>query len=91
MKTVTIPIDEEILYVLKKDINNIQADFMQALAVQYFKERQLGLGMASKMAGLPKNEFVTLLSKYGIDIYQYTDVELENEFTLIDKITEGMC
>ena len=89
MKTVTIPIDDEILFVLKKDISNIQADLMQALAVQYFKERQLGLGMASQMAGMQKNEFVTLLSKHNIDIYQYTDDELENEFSLIDKITEG--
>ena len=89
MKTVTIPINDEILFALKKDISNIKVDFMLSLAMQYFKERQLGLGMAAQMAGMKKNEFVALLSKHNIDIYQYTDDELEDEFSLIDRITGG--
>jgi len=43
----------------------------------------------SRMAGMQKNEFVLLLSKHGIDIFQYTDEELQNEFALVDKIAEG--
>ena len=77
MKTVTIPVDDEILFTLKMDINNIQADFMQSLAIRYFKEKRLGLGLASRMAGMDKNDFVHLLSKHNIDIYQYTDEELQ--------------
>ncbi|MCL2571786.1 MAG: UPF0175 family protein [Defluviitaleaceae bacterium] len=90
MRTVTIPVDDEILFTLKMDINNIQSDFMQALAVQYFKERRLGLGLASRMAGVQKNEFVALLGKYNVDIYQYTTEELQNEFNLVDKIAEDV-
>jgi len=90
MRTVTIPVDDEILFTLKMDINNIQSDFMQALAVQYFKERRLGLGLASRMAGVQKNEFVALLSKYNVDIYQYTTEEWQNEFNLVDKIAEDV-
>jgi len=89
MRAVTIPVDDEILFVLKKDIHNVQIDFMQSLAVYYFKEKKLGLGLASRMAGMSKNEFVTLLSDHNVDIYQYTDDELLNEFKLIDKIAEG--
>jgi len=90
MKTVTIPINDEIFFILKKDINNIQADFMQSLAIKYFKDRQLGLGMASQMAGMQKDEFIALLSKHNIDIYQYTGEELNKEFNLISKIAEGI-
>ena len=89
MKAVTIPINDEIFFVLKKDIRDIQADFMQSLAIQYFKERRLGLGMAAQMAGLQKNEFVALLSRHNIDIYQYTDEELQDEFGLVDRIAGG--
>ena len=89
MKTITIPIDDEILFAVKKDVKHVQADFMQTLAIHYFKEKILGLGLASRMAGMAKNDFVSLLSKYNIEIYQYTDDELKNEFNLADKIAEG--
>ena len=86
MKTITIPVDDEILFAIKKDVKHIQADFMQTLAIHYFRERLLGLGLAARMAGMTKNNFVSLLSKYNIDIYQYANDELQGEFNLIDKI-----
>ena len=88
MKTVTIPISDEIIFAVKKDVNNIQADFKQALAIKYFKEKRLGLGLASQMAGMQKNEFVVLLGMNDIDIYLYTDEEMQSEFDLVDKLTE---
>ena len=90
MNTVTIPISDEILFAIKKDIKNIQSDFMQTLAIHYFKEKRLGLGLAAQMAGLTKNDFVSLLSKNNIDIYQYTNEELDNEFDLVDRISDGI-
>lgn len=90
MRTVTIPITDEIFYVLKKDVANIQTDIMKSLAMQYFKERQLSLGLSAKMAGMSKNDFVELLGKNSIDVYQYTDEELQEEFNLVDKIVEGL-
>jgi len=89
MKTITIPIDDEILFAVKKDLSHVQKDFMQALAIHYFKARVLGLGLASRMAGMTKNDFVSLLSNNNIDIYQYTEDELECEFNLVDKIVQG--
>jgi len=90
VKTVSIPVNDEILFVLKKDIDNLQIDFKQSLAMQYFRNKQLGLGMASQMAGMPKDEFVVLLGRHNIDIYQYTDDELIDEFELTDRIAEGI-
>ena len=90
MNTVTIPISDEILFAVKKNVENIQNDFMQTLATHYFKEKLLGLGLAAQMAGLSKNDFVSLLSKNDIDIYQYTNEELDNEFGLVDRISEGI-
>ena len=86
MKTVSIPIADEILFVLKKDVVNIQSDIMKSLAMQYFKEKQLSLGLSAKMAGMTKNDFVEYLGKNNIDIYQYSDEELQDEFNLVDKL-----
>jgi predicted HTH domain antitoxin len=90
MQTVTIPVDNEIIFALKTDIPRLQSDFMQTLAVRYFKEGRLGLGLASRMAGLSKNDFVQALSRYDIDIYQYNDDELHSEFALADEIAGGV-
>ena len=90
MRTVTIPITDEVFYVLKKDVANIQLDMMKSLAMQYFKEGQLSLGLSAKMAGMTKNDFVELLGQNSIDIYQYTDDELQEEFDLANRIAEGL-
>ena len=42
MNTVTIPISDAILFAVKKDVENIQNDFMQTLATRYFKEKRQG-------------------------------------------------
>jgi len=90
MKTIEMPIADEIFYVLKKDVANIRADMMKSLAMQYFKERKLSLGLSAKMAGMTKNDFVELLGRNSIDIYQYTDEELQEEFELADRVAEGL-
>lgn len=46
------------------------------------------MGLSAKMAGMTKNDFVELLGRNNIDIYQYTDEELQKELDLIDKISE---
>ena len=88
MKTISIPVSDEIIFVLKKDVKNLQTDMMKFIAMQYFKEKQLSLGLSAKMAGMAKNDFVEYLGKNDIDIYQYTDEELQEEFDLADRLAE---
>jgi len=86
MRAVTIPIDDEVLFVLKKSVASVQYDMCTLIAMQYFKDRKLGLGLAAKMAGMTKDEFTVFLGANNIDIYQYEDDELNEEFELVDKI-----
>jgi predicted HTH domain antitoxin len=65
---------------------SVQYDMRTLLAMQYFKDGKLGLGLAAKMAGMTKDEFTVFLGKKGIDIYQYEEDELKEEFDLVDKI-----
>jgi predicted HTH domain antitoxin len=86
MRAVTIPIADEVFFVLKKNEASVQYDMRTLLAMQYFKDGKLGLGLAAKMAGMTKDEFTVFLGKNDIDIYQYEDDELKEEFDLVDKI-----
>lgn len=85
---INIPISEEVLFVLKKDEKSLQEEARKILALQFFKERKLSLGKSAELAGMDKDEFVILLGKNQIDIYQYTERELEQEFDAIDKFVE---
>lgn len=85
---INIPISEEVLFVLKKDEKSLQEEARMILALQFFKERKLSLGKAAELAGMDKDDFVILLGKNQIDIYQYTERELEQEFDAIDKFVE---
>ncbi len=85
---INIPISEEVLFVLKKDEKSLQEEARKILALQFFKERKLSLGKSAELADMDKDDFVTLLGKNKIDIYQYTERELEQEFDAIDKFVE---
>lgn len=56
--------------------------------MQFFKERKLFLGRAAELAGMNKDDFAILLGKNQIDIYQYTEREVGQEFDSIDKFVE---
>ncbi len=85
---INIPISKEILFVLKKDEKSLQEEARKILALQFFKERKLSLGKAAELADMDKDDFVILLGKNQIDIYQYTERELEQEFDAIEKFVE---
>lgn len=87
---INIPISEEMLFVLKKDEKSLQEEARKILALQFFKERKLSLGKAAELAGMDKDDFVILLGKNQIDIYQYTERELEQELDSIDKLAEEL-
>ena len=86
--SLNIPISEELLFALKKDEQSLQEDARKILAIQFFKERKLSLGKAAELAGMDKNEFGILLGKNQIDIFQYTEKELEREFEAVDRFVE---
>lgn len=85
---INIPVSEEVLFVLKKDEKSLCEEARRILAVQFFKERKLSLGKAAELAGMDKDDFVILLGRNQIDIYQYTERELEEEFESIDRLVE---
>jgi prevent-host-death family protein len=50
-----------------------------ALAVNLFKSAQLSIGMAARVARMPKTDFIELVSDLGIPVVNYDTSELEDE------------
>jgi predicted HTH domain antitoxin len=50
-----------------------------ALAAQLYEMGKLSLGQAAELAGYPKREFMEILSKYGVSIFNFPVEELESD------------
>ena len=85
---INIPVPEEILFILKKNEESLQKEILKIIAMQFFQQRKISLGKASKLAGMNKNDFIEFLGQHEIDIYQYTEKELEKELDFVDRIVK---
>ena len=88
MKTETISFDvsEDILVAL--EINSVELSQKVRLlaAIEYFKSKQLSLGKAAELAGINSLEFMDILGKEGIVIFDYDEIELESELIGIAQL-----
>lgn len=46
---------------------------------------QPGSGKGSELLGIRKYDFIRMLADEGIDYFDYSDLELEEEFKIIDQ------
>jgi predicted HTH domain antitoxin len=71
MKTLTIEIPD-FLTLDEKEATTF-------LAAKLFEKGDLSLGQAADMAGYEKREFMELLYKYDVSIFNYSESELEKD------------
>ena len=71
MKTLTLEIPETV------DIDAKEAKTI--LAAKLYEKGTLSLGQAADLAGYSKRTFMELLGNYGVSIFNYSAVDLENE------------
>lgn len=55
------------------------------MAISLFKDKLLSIGSAAKFAGKPLAELMTILSRMGIPIVDYSVEELQTEFDTLDQ------
>lgn len=71
MKTLTIDIPDS--------LNLDEKETKTFLAAKLYEKGSLSLGQASDMAGYTKREFMELLSRYDVSMFNYSESELEND------------
>jgi len=72
---VTVPFSEELL----------SHGVHVTLAVQLFKEGNLSLGKAAKLANMPLVEFTEYVSEQNIPIVDFSEAEFEREMAYLDS------
>ena len=71
MKTLTINLPD-----------NLELDDKEAkmiLAAKLYEKADLSLGQAAELAGYSKREFMELLGKYGVSVFNYPVSDLEKD------------
>lgn len=59
------------------------------LAINLFKDKQLSIAAAAKVAGKTLAEMLTLVSNMGIPVVDYSEQQAENEAKLVKKLAEA--
>ncbi len=88
VRNINIPVNDELLFVLKKDEKDLQEELRRIIAMHFFEKRKISLGKAAELSGMNKDDFVTFLGRNKVDIFQYNDEELEREFKMVDDLVE---
>ncbi|MBY5951646.1 UPF0175 family protein [Algoriphagus marincola] len=75
MKTITLSIPDFI------DIDSKEA--LQAIAAHLYGAGKLSLGQAADLVNLPKVEFMNILTRFNISVFNYSHDELDSDFEAI--------
>ena len=72
MKTLTINLPDNF------DLN--EKETLTFFASKLYEKGNLTLGQAAEIAGYTKREFMNILEKYGVSIFNYGPEDMEKEF-----------
>lgn len=69
MKTLTLQVPD----------NLDEREAKTLLAAKLYEKGSLSLGQAAELAGLSKRAFMELLGNYEVSVFNYSEMELEND------------
>jgi len=79
MYELTINIPEETALALKLTPEQLSQEMQLIAAIKLYDNGRLSSGVAANLAGIPKVLFLTKLADYGVDTFQLTETELDEE------------
>ncbi|HEX9652871.1 MAG TPA: UPF0175 family protein [bacterium] len=76
---ITFQIPESILHSLNQNREEFTLQTRLLTALQLFKNHKLTFGQATELAGMNREEFLSEVDKYEIDLIDYSASELDEE------------
>lgn len=80
METISFQVSQDLLAALKIGSNQLAESMRLLTAIAYFQDKKISLEKAAELAGINRLEFIDVLSKKGILIFDYDRSEL-NRFS----------
>ena len=78
-RTLTIDYSDEVLLVLGCSPEQFSEEAKLLVAVKLYELGRLSSGAAAKLANIPKPLFLTKLADYGVETFQLTEEDLQQD------------
>jgi predicted HTH domain antitoxin len=95
MKTATVTIETQVPEDVYQTLQahgvfreQLSDQVRELLAIRFYKERALSLGQAARLAGRTRWTFIDLLAANDVPVINYTDEELEAEFSAAARLDD---
>lgn len=80
-----LSIPDSVRHSLKLPEKSVQQDLLKLLAVKLYEKGALGLGKASELCGVSRNEFLHILKEEQVFL-NYDDEELDRDITTLESL-----
>ena len=78
-RTLTIDYSDEVLLALRYSPKQFGEEAKLLVAVKLYELGRLSSGAATKLAGIPKPLFLMKLADYGVDAFQLTEEDFQQD------------
>jgi predicted HTH domain antitoxin len=79
-ETLEIKYPNELLFSIKRSKEEFEREAKFLLMIKLFELKRISSGMAAKLLGIDRVQFLLSLGKYSIPIYDLSSEELEKDF-----------
>ena len=85
---ITIPVEKEILFSLKKSKEEFEKEAKFLIALSLYKKGKISLGKAAKLAGYSRIDFIHKLQFENEIIFDYSEEEIEEIIKDAEKLKD---
>jgi len=79
MSTMTIDCGPELAVALGRRESDLDKELRMASALKLFELGRISSGLAARLAGISRVEFLLTCGQYGVSVFQQTETELQDD------------